>query len=201
MDFLQLAPLQESGAFRAIVQRITGAEAPLPVTCVGPRCNHPWYFPIWSMVGSGWWLEPAELPQLPSDVPPPSLELLSSTWRGGTRTLRLTLRGPSQMALVLPGTVARWSFATKVPPPRTDCSCHFVFLASGTAAPSWTFELDFRNQSASDPIHLRYHGHYLESSTPLLVEAEASLPSWFTPVSFVSAVGSMHYVPPEETQG
>ena len=45
------------------------------------------------------------------------------------------------MNLILPGRVSEWSFGTAVPPPRPDCNCHFVFLATGTPDAAWTFEL------------------------------------------------------------
>ena len=114
---------------------------------------------------------------------------------GQMRRLQLRLRGPAQMGLILPGNLTDWSFGTAVPPPRTDCQCHFVFLATGTPAASWTFSFSVpggghRGAKRAAAVELIYYGHYLDVRTPLLAEAEATLPSWATPVSFVSILGS-----------
>ena len=82
---------------------------------------------------------------LPVGVPTPSLEVLGEVLDQSqavrARRVRLHLTGPSQMNLVLPGSIISWSFATALPVPRHDCGCHLVFLATGTPSASWTFEL------------------------------------------------------------
>ena len=149
------------------------------------------------MVGGGWWITPVARPSpLPDGLPPPSLELLEAvSLRGGRgRRLRLRLSGPPQMNLILPGNLSAWSFATVVPAPRAGCDCHFIFLATGTPAATWNFEITLPAAGPPDDapavVELVFYGHYLEMRTPLLEEAEAALPPWVTPISWVSVLGS-----------
>mmetsp|Transcript_69323 Transcript_69323/g.137454 ORF Transcript_69323/g.137454 Transcript_69323/m.137454 type:complete len:968 (-) Transcript_69323:91-2994(-) len=217
MDYLRLQPIEAAHVLAPIMSR-SGPNYRIDETCHGPYCCQPWYFPVWKMVGPGWWLTPAPL-ALPASVPRPSLDVLSeeklaAEWvkgevrASGARRVRLRLSGPCQMNLILPASLLGWSFATPLPTPRPDCNCHFVFLATGTSLATWTFDLtlplspphDNETMSAADPHPERakdrtkdrivFYGHYLEYRTPLLEEAEAALPAWVTPVSFVSLWGS-----------
>eukprot|EP00794_Sanderia_malayensis_P013703 gene13703-15130_t len=189
LDYLGLKP----------VMHLPSLQAAAPVTCDGPYCGYPYFYPMWRLLKKSWYLKgPSPIPQKKKLFS--FKEVKKERISDEVMRVHFKVVGPDHMTLFITPNdnhkLIAWSVTDVLPPGQPDYDgriTFYTYFAHGYYAEPWQFWLDFDISSAlqkevvSDIALATHYVHGPLSMTKFMQSVINELPSWVTEMCWVSS--------------